>query len=217
MYQIGRSISIPALSSGRYPLLTGHPCRRYGRRALFLFPSERGEDNPVLAKPSRSPAQRITPKAVVSPNLVFDAVTVGVMPLYALMMWFPRARLTKKLMGSNLFLFVGGSILYAYMLVSYGGYEIFKPIVEAIQSHGLSSECSGRYLAIMADMLRDTKVTALTWVHLLLMDLFQAKWVYEDALRHNVYCIHSLVLCFMVGPLGLLSHVLTKTLKQTNA
>jgi hypothetical protein len=139
------------------------------------------------------------------------------MPLYALMMWFPRARLTKKLMGSNMFLFVGGSILYAYMLVSYGGYEIFKPIVDAIQSHGLSSECSGRYLAIMADMLKDTKVTALTWVHLLLMDLFQAKWVYEDALRHNVYCIHSLALCFMVGPLGLLSHVLTKTLKQTNA
>lgn len=151
------------------------------------------------------------------PNTVFDIVTVGVMPLYALMMWFPRAPLTKALMGSNMFLFLGGSLLYAYMLVSYGGYEIFKPLVESFQVHGVSAECSSRYLAIMADMLRDSKITAITWVHLLLMDLFQAKWVYHDALRHNVSSIHSLVLCFMVGPLGLLSHILTKkkTLKQT--
>ena len=149
------------------------------------------------------------------PNTVFDMVTVGVMPLYALMMWFPRAPLTRALMGSNMFLFLGGSVLYAYMLVSYGGYEIFKPLVESFKVHGVSAECSSRYLAIMADMLRDSKITAITWVHLLLMDLFQAKWVYHDALRHNVSSIHSLVLCFMVGPLGLLSHILTKTLKQT--
>lgn len=211
MYQIGRSIptSLPPAGGTWLP----SPCcwNWYGDKAL----SQLGRR--VSAKESHSAIQRKVPHALVSPNVVFDAVTVGVMPLYALMIWFPRAQLTEKLMGSNMFIFLGGSILYAYTLVSYGGYEIFKPLVESIQVHGLSSDCAARYLAIMASMLQDTKVTALTWVHLLLMDLFQAKWVYQDALRHNVYSLHSLILCFMAGPIGLLSHILTKTLKQTHS
>lgn len=152
----------------------------------------------------------ITRVAVVSPNVVFDIATVGVMPVYALMMWFPRSSVTKKLMGSNMLLFIAGSFLYAYTILSYGGYEIFKPLVESIKDHGLSTDSPGRYLAIMAEMLGNSTVTAITWVHLLLLDLFQARWVYHDALRHNVASIHSLILCFMVGPLGLLSHILTK-------
>jgi hypothetical protein len=218
MYQIGRSISVPCSSTGGW---TGghHPCslncKNSTRNGGYTSSSSR---TPSLLRQNRvSRVERTIPDALVSPNVVFDAVTVGVMPLYALMMWFPRSQLTRKLMGSNMRIFLGGSILYAYMLLSYGGYEIFRPLVESIRAHGLSSDCAARYLAIMASMLEDTKVTALTWVHLLLMDLFQAKWVYEDALHHNVSCIHSLILCFMVGPIGLLSHMLTKALKQTYA
>ena len=66
--------------------------------------------------------------------------------------------------------------------------------------------------------------TAAAWLHLLTLDFVQAAWVARDA----AVCVagvaeggsrtvprlpvtHSLVLCFMAGPLGLLSHVVTRT------
>ena len=36
------------------------------------------------------------------------------------------------------------------------------------------------------------------------------RWVYEDGLAAGVPVGHSAVLCFMVGPLGLLCHLATK-------
>lgn len=37
-------------------------------------------------------------------------------------------------------------------------------------------------------------------------------WVWQDGLLHGVPTRHSAILCFMAGPLGLLSHLLTKAL-----
>lgn len=36
------------------------------------------------------------------------------------------------------------------------------------------------------------------------------RWVYLDGLRSHIPTLHSAILCFMVGPLGVLSHLLTK-------
>jgi hypothetical protein len=38
--------------------------------------------------------------------------------------------------------------------------------------------------------------------------------VFLDGLHHRVPTAHSTLLCFMVGPLGLLSHLLTKWVVQ---
>ena len=38
------------------------------------------------------------------------------------------------------------------------------------------------------------------------------RWIYHDALLQEVPVAHSAILCFMVGPLGLLSHYITRTL-----
>lgn len=40
------------------------------------------------------------------------------------------------------------------------------------------------------------------------------RWVYADGLREGIPTAHSLVLCFMVGPLGLVSHLVTKAVVQ---
>jgi len=34
--------------------------------------------------------------------------------------------------------------------------------------------------------------------------------VWQDGLREGVLTAHSILLCFMVGPLGMLSHIITK-------
>lgn len=59
--------------------------------------------------------------------------------------------------------------------------------------------------------------TAAAWLHLLTLDFVQAAWVARDAAAapasangRRLPVAHSLVLCFMAGPLGLLSHVATR-------
>lgn len=42
--------------------------------------------------------------------------------------------------------------------------------------------------------------------------LLHCSWVWQDGLRHGVPTSHSAVLCFMVGPLGLLTHLLTRAI-----
>ena len=44
--------------------------------------------------------------------------------------------------------------------------------------------------------------------------LFVARHVYLDSLDTNVPAAHSLVLCCMFGPVGFLSHTLTKGLRR---
>ena len=80
-------------------------------------------------------------------------------------------------------------------------------------------------------------VTALSWLHLALMDAFavtlqiqrplcfcnsadhmsllSCREVFLDGLRHNVFTSHSVLLCFMFGPTGLLSHWLTIRIMQS--
>eukprot|EP00891_Asterochloris_glomerata_P001238 jgi/Astpho2/1238/e_gw1.00023.74.1_t len=66
----------------------------------------------------------------------------------------------------------------------------------------------------IASLFARADVTALSWLHLALMDAFAAREVFLDGLRHDVFTSHSVLLCFMFGPTGLLSHWLTKCITQ---
>lgn len=47
-------------------------------------------------------------------------------------------------------------------------------------------------------------MVSLTWVHLLALDLFAARYVFLDSLKKGVEHRLSVLLCFMFGPLGIL-------------
>jgi len=66
----------------------------------------------------------------------------------------------------------------------------------------------------IATLFKDEATVALAWVHLLMLDLLQARYVLLDALRNHVPYKHSIVLCFMFGPTGLLSHLITRSLSR---
>jgi len=55
---------------------------------------------------------------------------------------------------------------------------------------------------------------ASVWVHLLVVDLFMARALYLDSYRNSmrVPMKHTILLCWMFGPIGLLSHVVTKAI-----
>lgn len=40
----------------------------------------------------------------------------------------------------------------------------------------------------------------------------QGRWVYLDGQKNGIFTKHSLALCYLFGPIGVLSHLLTRTL-----
>ncbi len=47
------------------------------------------------------------------------------------------------------------------------------------------------------------------WVHILLMDIFVGRWIYLQGQEKKIWTTHSLLLCPMAAPVGLLSHIIT--------
>lgn len=143
-----------------------------------------------------------------TPQLVFNTVTLAVMPVYGLMIAFPKTQLTKSVVSSPLFYTVG-SLLYLAALAVWGCEGLLGSVWGAFR------QClADQQVTAFAALFQCSKVTALTWTHLLLLDLCVARHVYLDGLRNQVVTAHSIVLCFMFGPTGLLSHMVTSRAAQ---
>lgn len=137
----------------------------------------------------------------VAPQTVFNAITLAVMPLYGLMIAFPKKQLTRKAVASPWF-YMAGSLLYTAALASWG--------LHGMLWNAFAQALTKQKVAAFAALFQSPEVTALSWVHLLLLDLCVARHVYLDGLRKQVVTAHSIVLCFMFGPTGLLCHMCTQ-------
>ncbi|EEH60563.1 uncharacterized protein MICPUCDRAFT_49783 [Micromonas pusilla CCMP1545] len=169
---------------------------------------------------SGAAARRLTPPAAL-PECLFSVGTVTVLPLYALMIGFPRAELSARVMSSALPFAVMGC-LYAsaafLSLQSAGAWALVNTFVGDLVGAASAASSSATALSSVADggltllsgFLATTETAASAWLHLLTLDLFVARSVYLDALRTNVPAAHSLVLCCMFGPCGYLAHAATK-------
>lgn len=73
---------------------------------------------------------------------------------------------------------------------------------------------SNPQLGEIARLFGDEKVTLTGWVHFIVADLFVGRWIYWEGQQTGVWTIHSLVLCLFAGPLGLLSHLITRWISQ---
>lgn len=47
------------------------------------------------------------------------------------------------------------------------------------------------------------------WSHVLTWDLFVGRYIWLDGLKRNIFTSHSVLLCNLIGPPGLLLHWLT--------
>ncbi|DBB15814.1 TPA: hypothetical protein ACH3X3_004011 [Trebouxia sp. C0006] len=130
------------------------------------------------------------------------------MPVYGLMIAFPKTQLTKYVVSSPLFYTVA-SLVYLAALAVWGCEGLLGSVWGAFR------QClADQQVPAFAALFQCPKVTALTWTHLLLLDLCVARHVFLDGLRKQVVTAHSIVLCFMFGPTGLLSHMFTSRALQ---
>ncbi|BDA45445.1 probable protein ABA DEFICIENT 4, chloroplastic [Coccomyxa sp. Obi] len=142
--------------------------------------------------------------ALLQPDAIFTAATVAVMPLYAVMISSPRSDLAQRLLRPAKF-FVTVAALYVVLLAAWLPHDVFRICGEIIRSCRPLPD-----VWKLGAMFESAHITVLAWLHLLLLDLYQAREVWLDGLRGGVFTAHSLVFCFMFGPIGVLSHMMTK-------
>ncbi len=128
-------------------------------------------------------------------DAVFLPVSFVGFPLVLLMLVAPRARLTRRLVSSNL-LVAGLAGLYAALVA--------RGIVKNPASLRtiLSLDLDG-IVAWMGQ--RDNAVTV--WTHMTTCDFFIARWIYLDSLERGRPARLALLTQFVAGPIGLLSYL----------
>jgi Domain of unknown function (DUF4281) len=55
-------------------------------------------------------------------------------------------------------------------------------------------------------LLQQEVSVAAAWSHFIAQDLFVGRWVYLDSRKNSVFAGHSLALCYLFGPIGVVSH-----------
>nr|QTZ19628.1 neoxanthin synthase [Bixa orellana] len=110
---------------------------------------------------------------------------------------------TKKLMESSIPYVVLG-VLYAYLL-----YLSWTPDTLRLM---FASKYWLPELPGIAKMFSSEMTLASAWIHLLAVDLFAARQVFHDGLENQVETRHSVSLCLLFCPIGIVAHVITKAL-----
>ncbi len=131
---------------------------------------------------------------------LFNSANLFVLPFWALMILLPNWGVTRRVMESYLpFMVLAG--LYLYLFVS----SITPENAQAL---------SNPQLADIAQFFGDEKAAATGWIHFLVMDLFVGRWIYWEGQHTGIWTTHSLALCLFAGPLGVVSHILTRWISQ---
>ena len=128
-------------------------------------------------------------------ELVFKIANLSVLPVWLLLVFLPKHRITKWVAHSYLYPILLGAF-YLYMLVtSFGG------------DGGMDS------LANLKLSFQRDEILILGWVHYLVFDLFIGAWITRDTNANSIkhlFIIPSLLLTLFAGPVGLLSYVLIR-------
>jgi hypothetical protein len=115
----------------------------------------------------------------------------------------PKAEITKKCMESSVPYIILG-VLYVYLLYISWTPETLKYM---FSSKYMLPELSG-----IAKMFSSEMTLASAWIHLLVVDLFAARQVYNDGLENQIETRHSVSLCLLFCPVGIVSHFVTKAI-----
>ncbi|CAK7323539.1 unnamed protein product [Dovyalis caffra] len=67
----------------------------------------------------------------------------------------------------------------------------------------------------IAKMFSSEMTLALAWIHLLAVDLFAVRQVFNEGLENEVETRHSVSLCLLFCPIGIVTHVVTKALTKS--
>mmetsp|Transcript_2139 Transcript_2139/g.4571 ORF Transcript_2139/g.4571 Transcript_2139/m.4571 type:complete len:254 (+) Transcript_2139:107-868(+) len=117
----------------------------------------------------------------------------------------PNTGVTKKLLG-------GYEIITLCCLVHF--FIVSASIVQPDGTAPMAEfadvfDPSGDPQKAMVGMMQYPNFVTEEWSHVLTWDLFVGRWIWLDGLRRGIFTSHSVLLCNLIGPPGLLLHWLT--------
>ena len=131
---------------------------------------------------------------------VFNFENLAVFPFWVAMIGFPKSETTKAVVLSPL-TSVACGVIYGYL-----AYKSFldPDILEAFSS-GAKQD-----LASLTKGFSHEATVAVGWAHFIAMDLLAGRYIYLDGYKNEFTTRHSLALTLFFGPLGVVSHVITR-------
>lgn len=133
-------------------------------------------------KQSRTSSLKCRAAVAVDPQIAFDVATFTVLPLYTLMVLAPKWKVTRRLLSADIFALLSAAI--------YGGllalWKIVPQAINTVKLLGLHQGLVLPNLTAFATFFARPEATTLAWIHLLLLDLFQARYVCEQLQRDAI-------------------------------
>lgn len=135
----------------------------------------------------------------------FDIATFLPQPLWLILIVAPSWSVTKLVMG-QLWSIIAFSLVHLFIVIS-----------STLQTDGtaLIAEFAkvfdpvGDPLGGMLGMMKYPNFVSEEWSHVLTWDLFVGRWIWIDGLKRNIFTSHSILLTNLIGPPGLLLHLIT--------
>jgi hypothetical protein len=134
----------------------------------------------------------------VDPQLLFTLTFPLAAPFWALMILAPGWSVTRRVIGSPLIV-VPPVLVYAALVLPQ-----FAPVFAAVASPELPG---------VAALLATPVGAAAGWAHFIAFDLFVGRWIYLDSRDRRIHPLIAapvLVLTILLGPLGLLAHLVLR-------
>ncbi|TWF74351.1 uncharacterized protein DUF4281 [Pseudonocardia hierapolitana] len=134
----------------------------------------------------------------MDPQLLFTLTFPLAAPFWALMILAPGWSVTRRIIGSPLIV-VPPVLVYAALVLPQ-----FTTVFAAVASPELPG---------VAALLATPVGAAAGWAHFIAFDLFVGRFIYLDSRERGIHALIAapvLVLTILLGPLGLLAHLLLR-------
>lgn len=138
-------------------------------------------------------------------KVAFSVATFGPQLPWLFLILLPNTGITKKLFG-------GYEIITLFCLVHF--FIVTASIAQPAGTAPMAEfadvfDPAGDPQKAMVGMMQYPNFVSEEWSHVLTWDLFVGRWIWLDGLKRGIFTSHSVLLCNLIGPPGLLLHWLT--------
>ena len=129
-------------------------------------------------------------------EMIYMWLNLGVLPLWFILIFFPRSQISKFLITSIFPIFIL-ALTYSYLLyIAYlDGYDFLQNFKLYLNFSHIFNLFENQYFLI------------LFWVHFLAMNLFCGGWIVKDSQLFNInkfLISFPLIVTYLIGPIGIL-------------
>ena len=161
-----------------------------------------------LSSLSSSPLLSVEGELFTTNNIkiAFSIATFFPQLPWLLLILLPTTKITKRLLGGYEIITICCLIHFFIVIASILQPDGTAPIAEFAD---VFDPINGDPQGAMISMMNYPNFVTEEWSHVLTWDLFVGRYIWLDGLQRGVFTSHSVLLCNLIGPPGLLLHWLT--------